>query len=303
MSKFDVFNPQRGHDAKLGFNANWNYGSPRKSPANYQTQRPRFGRWSTAAVGDAGYIFALTFTDRPIEFVRYAKRFYEQFQRGYFTLIDHDNGGREHVGRFTNYADDTQTANGKYTATATFEDIPGCSMRKYPNDWANSSHLIDVIDDDGNALVGTDGGAWVFQPNPLSTSGTISLSDTSAILATVTPVPSNHQLFLPSSDSDNFAQMEYIGWGFRMTLPVAPFLSFCNIVVDGVAVVSGLDLYAGTASATPGAKVSGGAGLPVTILKEDLPLGRHRVKVQGTGEINSSATGSGLVFPAIRVMH
>lgn len=101
MAAIDVFNPNTGWNRNLGFNPNWNYQSPVQKGNNVLTARPRFGPWSSRSVGDAGYAWQLTFVDWPIEQVNYIRRFYEEFQSGFFTLIDYDNSSREHVGRFT----------------------------------------------------------------------------------------------------------------------------------------------------------------------------------------------------------
>ena len=297
MANTDIFNNYIGYHAPLGFNPNWNYGSPRKTAANYGTQRPRFGPWSTRAVSGAGYSFDLTFVDRPIQQVHYIRNFYEQFQSGFFTLIDYDNGAREHVGRFTTYSDDTQTANMKYTIKVAFEEIPNCPMRNYPGDWINSAHWINVLDDFGNQRVSTytTGVAqWaILTPGPVS-------------LGSPSQVARGQQMFLNVPKVGDFAQVEYIGWGFRMIFPQAANLGICSLFVDNIPLLTSLDLSSSAyvrnnnATVVPILEADNGSLL---IQATNLPLGRHRVKLVAAATMGGESNSSGVIFPSIQVMH
>jgi hypothetical protein len=298
MANTDILNPNIGYSTVLGFNPNWNYGGPRKPGANYSTVRPRFGRWQTRSVGDSGYSFDMVFVDRPIQQVWYVKRFYEQFQNGFFTIIDYDNQSRQHVGRFTSYADDTHTANLKYTIRVTFEESPGAPMLEYPSNFANEGCMIYTVDDwistQGvpNMRVATSGATWVLQQTPAA-----------VLTGALATDPSSYEVFEAVTNVNDLAQMEYQGWGFMMTLRLAPYLGLCNLYVDGVLMLGNIDLSTGAILAPePGINYSvDELGLQLTMAQ--LPLGRHRVMLVACGTQNANATGNGLIFPALQVMH
>lgn len=283
----------------MGFNPNWNYQSPVTGGANYQTARPRFGPWSTRSTGDAGYSFNLTFTDRPIEQVNYIRSWYEKFQRGFFTMIDWDNKKREHVGRFTAPPKVTPTANLRYNIAVTFEEIPGCPMRNYPSNWQEWSHELQVADDWLNPTVNTSStvaGAWALQQSPQAAQEGLSTS-----------IPRGYELLNATPTNGDFAQMEYGGWGFRMTFHYATTLGGCEVYLDGLQIAY-IDLsgQGGTANGSgPIVPVINLESGQLVLTATNVPLGRHRVKVLALAQPGTySANGAtGVIFPAIEVMH
>lgn len=292
LASIDVFNPKIGYDKGMGFNPNWNYQSPVAAGANYQTARPRFGAWSGREVGDAGYSFALNFVDRPIAQVNYIRTWYAQFQRGFFTLVDYDNFKREHVGRFTAPPKVTPAANMRYNISVPFEEIPGCPMRNYPANWQEWSHELAVADDWLNPIVNTSSiyaGAWVLQQTPQAIAQGESTSK-----------PISYELFNVTPSLGDFAQMEYSGWGFRMTLRLSSGgLGNCEMYLDGVPLLASINLVngattAGSSTIVPFCTTDGVSELTVQV--NNLPLGRHRVKIQSLG------VGS-LLFPSMQVIH
>ncbi|MFC6645443.1 hypothetical protein ACFQBQ_07560 [Granulicella cerasi] len=299
MASIDIFNPSTGFDETLGFNTNWNYGSPRKPGDNFASSRPQYGSWGERAVNDDGYSFELTFVDRPIEQVRYIKRFFRQFKRGFFTLIDHDNNGRQHVGRFTKYEDDTHTANLKYTVKVTFEEIPGCAMQSYPTDIFNESIIVPVINDLGEYEAYTSGGVWDCPQTPAAVAAGTSILDTSS-----------RELRCLNAPAAAFAQTEYVGWGFFMELRLSADLGVCDLYVDGVLSLQGIDLSTGDVANYAGGLyplslfVSSGSSGPssLTVISYWIPLGRHRLKLVAQGANGSSSTASTVIFPMVKVI-
>jgi hypothetical protein len=297
LASKDVFNPYIGYQQVLGFNPNWNYQSPVTGGANDQIARPRFGAWSSREVGDAGYAFDLTFVDRPIEQVNYIRNWYSQFKRGFFTIIDWDNKKREHVGRFTAPPKVTPTANLRYNVTVTFEEIPACPMRNYPANWEEWSHWLQVADDWLNPEVNFSSSvanAWALQQSPLAIAEGVPSS-----------VPRGMELFNETPASDDFAQMEYAGWGFRMNFRLGTALGQCALYIDGVAILT-IDLYNGDGglfSGAPLAPVWTFVNGSLVVMETSMPLGRHRVKVVALGTKNASSTGTSVLFPAMQVIY
>jgi hypothetical protein len=302
LASTDIFNPTPGVSEALGFTPNWSYGGARKTSPNDQTQRPSWGQWFSRSTGVGGYAFDLVFEGRPIEQVRYIHRFYQQFKRGFFTLIDWDNGQREHVGRFTAYSDDTQTANLKYTIRVLFEEIPNVPMRNYPSNWAADAWPLYVLDDSlyqQVAVQSTFVNAWGAQQTPLAIAAGKSAQD-----------PTSYELYNATPAAGDSATVEYVGWGFQMTMRLAVIFGVCNILVDGVQIVTGLDLSSGVAATVSTAPPSPYGTAPVLtpslgavlISVPTLSLGRHQVTVVATGAQGMGASGSSVMFPALEVM-
>lgn len=300
MANTDIFNVNTGFDATLGFNSNWNYGSATSVGSNYQAQRPQYGSYIERAVSDAGYAFDMVFVDRPIEQVRYIERFFHQFKRGFFTVIDHDNAAREHVGRFTKFsAPRMQNANLKYTIRATFEEIPGCPMRNYPSDFSKWGHPLNVFDDNLVATAALSDAIWVGRQTAVAQAAGVSVNDLSS-----------YELYHQTAGAGVFAQTEWIGWGFSCALSLAANLGICQLYLDGSLFIDGLDLSTGlfaNSYAPYGLQTNvspAGTANPVLALNcPNLPLGRHRLKVLALGTKNASATDTGIVFPSLEVMH
>jgi hypothetical protein len=296
LANTDIFNPVIRWSEALGFNPNWSYRSPRRTAANYAFSKAAFGRRQTRAIGNDGYSFDLTFVDRPIAQVLYIRRFYEQFQNGFFTLIDYDNDDRNHVGNFTAYQDDTETANNKYTIRVTFTEMPGALALTGPSDWANSSRYIHVVDDWMKWMVATQGAAWLLQQTPAAVAVGAPQSD-----------PSTYEMFEAAPAAGDFAQVEYIGWGFSLPLRQAATLGIVNVFLDGKEIVAGLDLstyaYTSVKTTPDNAVVNLLAGSGVTTIQTTgVSLGRHRLKIVATGTKNAAATAAGILFPVVQVI-
>lgn len=280
MAETDILNPTKGWWDELGDNPNWSYGWVRKSASNKQLAQPRLGRRYSRELMNAGYTANLNYIDRPYSTVLYLKRFYEQFQGGYFTLIDRDGGYRHHVGNFTTAPDAVETANGKYTIQGlVFQECPQARMLNYPSDFDNSSHMIYSVDDYLDPLVATQG-AWTPQLTP-------------AMAGTPLTAPSSYEMLNPAPVAGDFAQVEYVGWGFQMMFRTSALLGLCDIYIDGAIYISGLDLSTGN-----GPGIAGGA-----VQKIDLPLDKHRVKVVARAAAGAASRANGVIYPIIQVMH
>ena len=280
MAETDILNPVAGWWDVLGDNPNWSYGWTRKTATNKRLARPRLGRRYSRELLNAGYSMTLNWIDRPYSTVLYLKKFYEQFQGGYFTLIDRDGGGRHHVGNFTSEPVGVETANDKYTVQGLiFEECPQARMLIYPSDFAASSHLIYSVDDYLEPLVATQG-AWTPQLAPTMAGTSLS-------------APSSYEMLNAAPVAGDFAQIEYVGWGFQMLFRSDPLLGMCDIYIDGSIYIAGLDLSTGN-----GPGVAGGL-----IQKVDLPLDKHRIKVVAKATTGASSTANGVIYPYVQVIH
>ncbi len=297
MAETDILNPVQGYWPVLGDNPNWSYGWTRRSSQNGVLARTRLGAWYSRETLNAGYVFDLNWINRPWATVMRLKQFQEAFQNGYFTLIDYDGGGRHHVGRFTSPANGVETANGKYTVQGlVFEEIPRCRMLQYPSDFVSSSHTIYAIDDFLFPRVATSGAGWLAAPVPL--------------MAGAVTTPSGFEWLDATPVAGDFAQVEYVGWGFQMKFRTSPLLGLCDVYVDGVLWLQALDLSSGTAAEinTSTNGVTGAVFAPSpfaggVVSKIDLPLDKHRVKVVARNLPGATSTANGVIFPAIQVMH
>jgi hypothetical protein len=290
VAESDILNPLKGWWDDLGDNPNWNYGWTRKSSANKQLARPRLGRRYSREVLNAGYTMSLNWVDRPWATVLRLKTFYEQFQGGYFTIIDRDGNHRHHVGNFTSEPNAVETANGKYTVQGLiFEEVPQARMLEYPNDFVSSSHWIYALDD--------------YLCPTVASQGTWNAALTPAMAGTSKAAPSSFEWINPFPVAGDFAQIEYVGWGFQMTLRTDTLLGLCDIYVDDVLFQQSMDLSTGTA---PQVFVNGVMTPPVVggfVQSLAMPLDKHRVKIVARAAKGALSTTMGVIFPAIQVMH
>ena len=111
-----------------------------------------------------------------------------------------------------------------------------------------------------------------------------------------------------------FAQIEYVGWGFRMNFRLSDDLGIIDIYLDGVKLIALLDLYTGVAASAgpavlPGnpdvafTLTGGGGGGNVLITVQNVPLDAHRVKVVPTRTKNAFSAGYAAIYPPLQVMY
>jgi hypothetical protein len=299
MAETDILNPP-GWQVTVngGMNPNPSYGFSRKPGANRQQQRPRLGPFFSRDVGNGGHVFPLVWVGTDLATAQRVTKFYHDFKHGYFTFINPDWGGRHFVGTFTSEPATIETGNGKWTIQdATFEEVPTARMLQYPNDWANDGHPINVVDDyfpQGSPAprVALMQGAWVLQLDPR-------ISGASAT------DPKAYEAFNAVPSGGDWAQMQYTGWGFQMTFRMANTLGKIHIALDGVEIVTALDLSAGTASATTAvasiAVSAFGSFSSVTVTAVSVPLDIHLVMVTYAGA--GAAAGVSILFPALEYIY
>jgi hypothetical protein len=297
MAETDILNPVQGYWPELGGNPTWDYDYNRKKGNNAQRKMPRLGPWISRDIANAGHSFTWNWNNRPLAVIQRLERFYDDFKNGYFTLIDWDNGGRHYVGCFTEPPNVKQLGHLMFSVQGlSFQERPRSRMLKYPNDFTVSGHPLNVVDDDLNPRVALMEGAWVLQASPLAGAGA-SAND-----------PKTFEAFNAEPAVGDWAQTQYTGWGFQMNLRLANTLGTVNIFLDGVEIVTNLDLSNGTS-----AFVNAGAGLQVnppalptlprtvTVIAVNVQLDQHRVKI--VASTPSASGGTSVVYPALEYIY
>ena len=301
MAETDIINPTTEFWRSLRDSPNPSYGFERRSANNSTLSRVRLGAPYSRETMNEGFSFVLTYLNRPWSTILRLKYFYEAFKSGYFTYIDYDGGGRHHVGRFITPIYEKEISNNSYSVQSViFQERPTARMLVYPADFANWSRPVNVIDDDLNLAVATysiNAGAWALQLNP-------------ALAAPSATDPTAYELYnsaptigtILNGWAGDFAQIQYVGWGFRMPFRIAPNLGKISVLVDG-AVLCNIDCSTGAAVPLLGqSAVVLPAGVTVAngvLTSTNMPLDMHRIKVQF---YLPSATGVGIIYPAIQVI-
>lgn len=302
MAETNILNPIDWQAQGMLFNPNPSYGFSRKMSNNRLLQRPRLGPFITRDVGNAGHVFPLSWVNTDLTTAQRVVKFYHDFKGGYFTFINPDWGSRHFVGRFTSEPEAVQTANGKWTIQGClFEEVPTARMLAYPSDWINDGHTIYVVDD-----FFVNGG---FRPTvALMQGGWLAISSSPLGLSSVDP---SSYIWQSAGVAGTWAQMQYTGWGFKMTFPINVtngFFGNLNVYLDAVMIVQDLDLSTGIAtggSANIALSISlkQGTTIPqyVTLTVTNVPLDIHLVKVAYAGP--GSSGGTAIVFPPLTYMY
>ncbi len=316
MAETDILNPQQYYWPAIGDNPNPSYGFTRKVNSNSQLAKTRRGNWYQRENANDGYAFAMSFMNRPYSMMLRLKQFYEIGKSGYFTYIDYDGGQRHHVGRFTSQPNPTQVANGKYNCqNLIFEEIPQARMLQYPSNLYSWSRTINVVDDFLSNNCAFQGTGWTLQQSPY-------------LLATEFPMPSvnapsSYELFTATPAAGDFAQIQYVGWGFQLSFrPPGTNIGTFDLYVDGALVASRVDLFGGNCAniypyTPPVAGLStatspfalpifapgsfGLTGSPTgslsTFFMPSMPLDTHRVKIVARAEQGGTPPVVGLPPP------
>ncbi len=272
MAETDILNPTSTDEL------NPDYGFQRKRPITHQVAKASGGPAYTRDVTDMMHQYVLSWGSTPgcakmLADIKRLKNFSEQFRDGYFTIIDWDDDGRNHVGRFVTPVEPIDVGNNHWAAqNVLFEEVPDVPMVTYPGDWTNDAIWRYVLNDFGELQPAVDNPAsWVLAVDP---DGAIS--------------PGGQDL--QSSVTDAYAQLAYVGWGCQIWMPTGPDRGIAGITLDGVSEGT-IDCY----TAAPYESQS-------LLQLQSVPLGKHILQVQVTGTKNPSSSGYLCVFDALRVM-
>lgn len=284
MPYTDILNPTTSWDSVIQDSMTPNYGFTRKRAATRLNKKAVGGTPWTRETQNTGHVFNLTWISRSWACVQRLKWYYEQYEDGVFTIIDHDGGGRHYVGRFTTEIIPVETGNGMWDVqNVTFEEIPEQQMVQFPSDWTNDAIAFFINNDFGDQKLAVNG-SWTENARtavagavgtahvPLSTVGTpyITMDDVGT--------------------AGDWACYEYRGYGFRLYMLKGPGFGKADIYVDGV-LLETVDFYHAT-----------DIGPQIVVAQLNLPLDFHRVLVRCDGTKNASASGTAVSWYALEVM-
>ena len=146
-----ILNPRKGYDPLYGDSLSPNYGFQDDDPQSRLYVKPSGGHSSGREISNEGNTFTLTWTRRPLATIERLRQIANQTENGYFTIIDHDRGGRHHVGNFSGPRPTVQVSNNCHTAQGwKFVEAPGAPMVEYPAKWDRWSVPLYAFDDYGD---------------------------------------------------------------------------------------------------------------------------------------------------------
>lgn len=258
-----------------------NYGFTRKRAGTQLHKKAIGGTPWTRETQNTGHTFNFTWSTRSWDCVQRLKWYGEQYEDGYFTIIDHDGGGRHYVGRFTTEVTPVETGNGMYDVqNVTFEEMPQAPMLSYPSDWNHDSVMFFVANDRGDQKLATSG-AWAEAAvaAPTVTLGGVARETLPGLVMTD-----------GGATAGDWATYEYRGYGFQLWLVRGPEYGQCDVYLDSVKLQT-VDCYAATE-----------LGPQMVLSQPDVSLDIHDVQVVVDAAKNSSSSGTKISWYALQVM-
>ncbi len=272
MPETVILNPTTVWDEEIQDCMMPDYGFTVDRPQTRAVVKPAGGRPYSRETANTGHTFQLSWLNRSFKCVQRLKRFFEQYEDGFFTIIDWDGGGRHYVGRFTGNFPRVQLGNDRYQVQGlTFEEIPGVPMLEYPSDWDNDSVLLKPLNDFGDIQVGILG-AWAQQ------------------IQTDPETGATNEWLLSNGTAGDMVAVEYRGYGCRLYMGLGPNAGTVEVFFDGVS-QGIIDLY------QPVDEI-----LQVVLELGQVSLDFHRVKVVTTGNNNVASGGATAKYGYLEVM-
>ncbi len=252
------------------------YGFGRERPSTLLSTKAVGGSPWTRETENTGHSFSLSWLSRSWACVQRLKQYYERYEDGYCTIIDWDGGGRHYVGRFTTSPKIVEAGNGMWAVQdLTFEEMPQARMVQYPSDWDNDAIVLYPLND--------------FSEQKLATFGEWGLN--------VRTIQGN-----PASTMDNggtandWAQHEYLGYGFQLYLMQGPEFGQCQVYLDGV------EQSAPGGGPTFDCYAAADIGPQLVLQLQNVSLDIHRVKVIVLGTKNVAASAPTISWHSLKVM-
>ena len=265
MSQLDILNPTPTHPL------NPDYGFQKKRPLTHLNAKANQGPPYFREITDILHGFSLNWNDKLAGEARKLKWYYEQYRDGFFTVIDHEGGGRHYVGRFSQPVEPIPTSHNHWSVQQiTFDELPGVPMVVYPSDWANDAIWRLLLDDFGDRMAAAVSGSWTFA------------ADAAA--------KSDYHFSNAGTATTDQAAYVYAGYGFQFWAPTGPAYGQATILLDGVAVGT-VDFY------SAGAKVAS-----MLFQQQSVSLGIHTVVLQPLHTKNAASTGYTVLWDALKVM-
>ena len=201
MAETDILNPSVRWRGDINDSIGPDFGFETLRRSQLATAKAAGGAPIYRTVGNAGHSGQFSWLNRSQKCVQLLKQWAERFEDGYFTLIDHDWGGRQYVGTFVGDMPVTQAGNDRYNIQGwQFVETPATPMLQYPSDWDDWAVQLNPYFDNG-ALRCAAVGNWTRPATITAEDGTIL-------------VPNALQNMAPANgDSITF---EYRGYGFRL---------------------------------------------------------------------------------------
>lgn len=272
MPETVILNAEAKWDDNIQDSMTPDYGFSRKRPSTRAVAKPAGGRPWSIETSNSGHVFSLSWISRSFLCAQRLKQFYEQYEDGFFTIIDHDGGGRHYVGHFIGEFPITQTGNDRFDVQGlTFEEIPGVPMIEYPSDWDHDAVALRPVNDYGDLMLSVSG-VWA-QRQQVDASG---LSVTT--------------LYNDGTAAGAWATYEYRGYGFRLYMQQGPACGEVQVVLDGV-VLGTVDLYSAL-----------NLGPQCVFQRGTVSLDLHRLKVVVLGVKNGASSAASATWSMLEVM-
>jgi hypothetical protein len=279
MPQTDILNPAPGWDPELGDSMNPSYGFTRKRASTQLHKKAVGGTPWTRETANTGHAFSLSWLGRTLAVAERLKWYQEQYEDGFFTIVDWDGGageqGRHYVGRFTSEVVPTETANNRWDVqNVMFEEIPQQPMVKYPSDWRKNAIWVWPYNDFGDQKTATQGAWTAGYPEGAPPPGKVQ----------------SKAFTNPGTNAGDWAQHEYRGYGFKLYMLKGPAFGIVQVYVDG-ALVETVDLYSAAAT-----------GPAVVVFQGSLALDIHRVQVLTTNTKNAASSAPAATWWGLQVM-
>ena len=265
MSQLDILNPTPTHPL------NPDYGFQKKRPLTHLSAKANQGAPYFREITDTGHQFSLNWNDKLASHARKLKWYYEQYRDGFFTLIDHEGGGRHYVGRFSLPVEPVPTSHNHWAVQQVlFDEVPSAPMLVYPGDWNNDAIWRGSVNDFGDRMVAGVSGTWTLNPSAYAKSGFI-FQDA-------------------GTTTTDQAVYVYVGYGFQFWAPTGPAYGLASLFLDGVQVAT-VDFYSNAVAAAK-----------LLFQMQNVSLGVHTVMLQSQNAKNTASSGYMVFFDALRVM-
>jgi hypothetical protein len=278
MPASDILNPKPEWEEDIEDSMCPDYGFTRKRASTQLNKKAVGGTPWTRETANTGHTFSFSWMQRSWLCVQRLKWYYEQYEDGYFTIIDHDGGGRHYVGRFTTEVSPTEVGNGMYDVqNVTFEEMPEAEMLKYPDDWDHDAIRVYSFNDFGDQKLApyssqTEG--WAVNARTIFGQSVVTMDNPGA-----------------AGNAGDWACYEYRGYGFKLYLMGGPEFGQCEVFLDAVQVGGTIDCYEPE-----------DIGPKMVLMDQNVNLDIHRVQVNVLGTKNASASAATISWHSLEVM-